>query len=179
MSSSNLVRWGAIGFALGGLAWIVLNLFTLSQNPAPDNPLAVWLYIVAIVLSFLGVVGLHSLQKDNYGRIGRAGFYTILISDVVTIVGAVVLLLGSDAFIWLVFPVGPLGIMVGFVLYGAASLQARVLPRWCGVALIIFVPVSVALGPYGNIWVGLVQLALGYVLWSRSGISAEQPSRVR
>lgn len=179
MSSSNLVRWGAIGFALGGVAWIVLNLFTLSQNPAPDNPLAVVLYIVAIALSFLGVVGLHSLQMDNYGRIGRGGFYTILISNVVTILGAVVLLLGSDSLMSLVFPVGPLGIMVGFVLYGAATLQARVLPRWFGVALIIFVPVSVALGAYGNIWVGLVQLALGYTLWSRSGTPADQPLRVR
>jgi hypothetical protein len=180
MSSSNLVRWGAIGFVVGGLVWILLNLFTLSQNPAPDNPLALVLYIIAIVLSFLGVVGLHALQKENYGRIGRGGFYTILISNLVTIVGAVaVLFLGIEALIWLAFPVGPLGIIVGFVLYGAATLQARVLPRWYGVALIIFVPVSVALGGYGNIWVGLVQLALGYVLWSRSGTPAEQPSRVR
>jgi hypothetical protein len=37
--------------------------------------------------------------KKSYGRIGRSGFYTILISDVITVVGAVVLLLGSKALI--------------------------------------------------------------------------------
>jgi hypothetical protein len=54
----------------------------------------------------------------------------------------------------------------------------KVLPRWQGVALIVFLPVAVALGMYGNIWIGLVQVVLGYVLWSRRGAPAEQSSRV-
>ena len=35
---------------------------------------------------------------------------------------------------WLIL-IGNLGVLVGFVLYGATTLQARVLPRWCGVEL--------------------------------------------
>ena len=82
--------------------------------------------------------------------------------------------------------------LVGFVLYGAATLQARVLPRWCGIAFIVFLPVAILLGGYAPIlggvastfggyapiWIGLVWLALGYVLWSNRGTAAEQPSRV-
>lgn len=43
---------------------------------------------------------------------------------------------------WLV-AVGVLGLLVGLVLYGAATLQARVLPRWCGILFIIFMPVGI------------------------------------
>jgi hypothetical protein len=66
--------------------------------------------------------------------------------------------------------VGILFKLVGFVLYGVATLQAKVLPRWYGVALITLVPFSVALLVYGNIWTGLVLLVLGYALWLRTGI---------
>jgi hypothetical protein len=70
--------------------------------------------------------------------------------------------------------------IVGFVLYGAATVQARVLPRWYGVLLIVFAPIGEALGTnYGNIWLGLALLVLGYALWLRRGASTEQPSRVR
>ena len=78
------------------------------------------------------------------------------------------------------FEIAILVTFVGFVLYGAATQQARVLPRWSGVALIIALPVSLALGEYGgNALFGLMWLALGYVLWSQRGMLAEQPSRVR
>ena len=96
-----------------------------------------------------------------------------------------VFLAGSDALFWLQFPVGGLAVLVGFVLYGVATLQVKVLPRWCGIAFIIAVPVSVALGgAFGSpsvdyVWLGLVWLALGYVLWTRRGTTEQQPSRVR
>jgi hypothetical protein len=61
---------------------------------------------------------------------------------------------GSMAFRFLDF-LGIVGVMVGLVLYGAATLQARVLPRWCGVGFIVCLPVwwvlSVILGnEYGG-----------------------------
>ena len=77
-----------------------------------------------------------------------------------------------------------LGLVVGFVLYGAATLRAKVLPRWCGVAFIAAVPVALALsGPlsFASMFgvFGLAWLALGYALWSQRVISGQQPSRVR
>ncbi len=121
---------------------------------------------------------MHALQKDNYGRIGRGGFWTVVVASVAQVVGLIVFLLGSEALIWLVFPVGFLAVPVGLILYGAATLQAKVLPRWCGLGLIIIPPITVVLGDYGGIVFGLLWVALGYALWARRDTVAEQPSRV-
>jgi hypothetical protein len=65
------------------------------------------------------------------------------------------------------------------VLVGAATLRAEVLPRWCGVLLIVAVlgiSVYFALGDYGGaILYGLLWLALGYVLWIRKEAAREHP----
>ena len=94
--------------------------------------------------------------------------------------------MGGDVGLGWLGAVGVLGTLVGLVLYGAATLQARVLPRWCGILFIILMPGmilfgSLLSGAYPIIWSGLVWVALGYALWSQSSSSAagEQPSRVR
>lgn len=162
---------------LSGVVWIVQSLLALVVSD-PDE--ALWLdalFIIGVLLTLAGLVGLHALQKRNYGRIGQAGFYTVILSSLAQILGLVVFLAGSEALGWLI-GLGSLGVLVGFVLYGAATLQARVLPRWCGVGLIVGLPVTIALENYGTILFGLLWLALGYMLWSRRGAPAEQPSRV-
>ena len=74
--------------------------------------------------------------------------------------------------------VGILGTLVGLVLYGAATLQARVLPRWYEILLILLMPDTILLfgalmpGNYSIIWNGLVWVALGYALWSHSSSAA-------
>ena len=68
--------------------------------------------------------------------------------------------------------------MVGFSLYGVATVHAKVLPRWYGVVLIVFLPISVFLGVYAYIWVGVVQLVLGSVLWTRRARPTESAPRV-
>jgi hypothetical protein len=76
-------------------------------------------------------------------------------------------------------------LMVGLVLYGAATLQAMVLPPWCGLALIVVPPIAFYLNSrvfYGSLALfGVLWVALGYVLWSLGGTPTEQerPSRVR
>jgi hypothetical protein len=58
---------------------------------------------------------------------------------------------------------------IGMILLGVGTLLARVLPLWCGVALIAL-PFSAAVNDYGG-WIafGLLWLALSYVLWSERG----------
>ncbi|HEX2098066.1 MAG TPA: hypothetical protein VHF46_03310 [Rubrobacteraceae bacterium] len=186
MSPSDLIRWGGLAGMLAGAAFIVLMLI-------PEGPPGSFLYIlnslvfiVAVLLILVGLAGFHALQKRNYGRIGRAGFYTVIAAASVQIVAQVGLMLGSTAVEFLDF-LGLLGLMVGFVLYGAATLQARVLPRWCGVGFIVGLPVwwvvSVVLGneyggSLGGMLFALLWLALGYVLWSRRGMAAEEAPRV-
>ena len=176
MSSSNLTRWGGIAAMLSGVVWWVQALLELAGVSEEESPWLTVLFIVALVLLLAGMVGFHTLQKGSYGRIGRAGFYTVIAAGIVILIPNLVFLLTGSS-IEVLFPIALLGLLIGFALYGAATLQARVLPRWCGIAFIIAFPITAILGAYGNIVFGLVWLALGYILWSRSAAS-EQPSRV-
>jgi hypothetical protein len=176
--SSNLVRWGGLAAMLGGVMWVVLGLGAvvgvLQAIPGRED---VVLFIVALLLTAAGLVGLHTLQKGSYGRLGQAGFYISLTAVTARILGAVVFLAGSSALEWISLP-GTLGMLVGFVLYGFATLQARVLPRWYGLALIVSMPVSLPLAVYGTVLFGLFLVVLGYVLWLRRDATTEPPSRV-
>jgi hypothetical protein len=85
------------------------------------------------------------------------------------------------ALLWLL-PVATLAVFVGFAFYGVATLRARVLPRWCGVALIVAFPAAIALGTYYYsyyyyVWLGLVWQALGCLLWRQRGTATERSSR--
>ena len=154
---------------------------------AADSSFAHGLLLLAALLTLAGLVGLHALQGANYGRIGRAGFYTAGAGFLVQALAALFLLMGGEAWEvslqWLVAPVGSLIILVGLVLYGAATLQARVLARWCGIGLIVVPPLAFYMNSrifYGSLALfGVLWVALGYVLWSRSSTPTEQPSRVR
>lgn len=173
--SSKLIRWGAIAAMLGGVVFLADTAVSLTfANPEEDRWLDIF-FVVGILLVVAGLVGFHALQRESYGHVGRAGFYTIVAASVVQAVGLIGFLAGSTAFEWLIL-VGGLGSLVGFVLYGIATLLAGVLPRWCGVALIVALPASIPLGEYANLMFGLVWLALGYTLWLRRESSAGQLS---
>ncbi len=180
MAQSDWVRWGALAAMGAGLLAIVYSLlgFAVGKGDEP-GPLDI-LVILAMLLEVVGLLGFHALQGRNYGRIGRAGLYTSIGSLVIFEFLLLVSLVGGDVGLdWLV-AVGVLGLLVGLALYGAATLQAKVLPRWCGILFIIFMPVGILLGDLQPIWGGLGWLALGYALWSHSGSAATQrPSRVR
>jgi len=179
MATSGLIRRGAMGFMLGGAAWTVLGLSAvfgyLQAIPGRED---VVLFVVALLLTAAGLVALHALQGESYGPLGRAGFYVALAALAARVLGAVVFLAGSSALEWLSLP-GTVGMTVGFVLYGLATLQAGLLPRWYGVALILCMPVSLPLATYGTALFGLILVMLGYGLWSRKDAVTTQPPRVR
>jgi hypothetical protein len=163
---------------LGGVIWVVLGLSALvgylQAIPGRED---VVLFVAAHLLLAVGLVGLHTLQKDSYGRLGRAGFYIALAAIAARVLGAVVFLAGSSALEWISLPAA-LGMLVGFVLYGVATLRARVLPRWYGLALVVSLPISLPVAVYGTALFGLFLVVLGYVLWLRRDATTEQPSRV-
>ena len=80
---------------------------------------------------------------------------------------------------------GALGFLGGFMLYGVATLRAKVLPRWCGIVFIVALPAALALSiplSFVSLFIvfGLAWLALGYALWLHRGASTVQrPRRVR
>ena len=176
MSSSDLIRWGGLAAIAGGVVWVVdsgLLLLAIPESAATDV-----LFIVAALFTIGGVVGFHAVQKDDYGRVGRGGFWTVVVATLALVVGLILSLLGNTPLERLeLFPVGTLAVFVGFLLYGAATLQARVLPRWCGMGFIVG-PFMFLIGDFGGILFGLLWLALGYTLWSQEDTSVGQPSRV-
>ena len=74
MSSLNLIRGGGLAAMLSGVVWIIYALLGLAGGDLQEsNPLDI-LIIIAWLLQVVGLVGFHTLQKRNYGRIGRGGF---------------------------------------------------------------------------------------------------------
>ena len=191
--SSKLIRFGGLAAGAGGVLFLAFPLlgYGLSGFMHPFfyrvEEALVSLMVVALVLVPVGMVGFHALQRQSYGRIGLAGLWLVAIASLVVAMGV------ADYFVWGDFlqeapPVwlgwGLLGLVVGFALYGAATLRAKVLPRWCGVAFIAAVPVALASsGPlsFASMFgvFGLAWLALGYALWTRRGVTTVQGTRVR
>ncbi len=179
MATSGLIRWGAIGFFLGGLTWLVLGLLAflgyLQAIPGRED---VVLYVIALLFTAVGLVGHHTLQKESYGLLGQAGLYFTLVAITVRILGAVIFLAGSSALERISLP-ATLSMLVGLVVYGVATFRAGVLPRWYGLVLIFAMPTSLPLSVYGTALFGLILAVLGYVLWLHREAATEQPSRVR
>jgi hypothetical protein len=172
MASTNLIRLGGLAAMLAGVTFIFDELFVFTVFHG-EWIMAVW--IVGPLLMVVGLLGLHALQKDNYGRVGRGGFWVVVVASLVQVVGTVVPLQMSNVLYWPVYGWGAWAVPAGLIIYGVATLQAKVLPRWCGLGLIIIPPLAMFyVGLLGLLW-----LALGYVLWLRRGAVAEQPSRVR
>lgn len=169
---------------LGGVVWLVAGLIAAFMTPLPG---LVFYYVVLLLVGRLlmgaGVVGLYTLQQGSIERIGRVGFYAVLVAIVIQVLGDVIRLAGSLGPAYWVSLVGWVILVVGFVLFGIASLQAGALPRWYAVLLIVFAPISWVLGAaYGLIWAGVILLVLGFVLYRRSEAgetSVEDSPRVR
>ena len=218
MSYSNLIRLGALAAMVGGVLFLArpfidLAGFLFVYSSAVGSALLVVAVVAALLLVPVGMVGFHVLQRQSYGRKGRAGFWLAVVGPLVMLVGGVVFftlgesgdfLQATPPLVWVAFGVlglvgGFASMVVGFWLYGVATLHARVLPRWCGVAFIGALPVALASGILFPLWLsekirlvyfppwdlmfmvfGLVWLALGYALWRRrEAPTVQQPRRVR
>ena len=191
MRPSGIVLWGGIAAMIGGALWVVWGLLSRAIPYAAGGPsyggllgFSAGLLLFAALLTLGGLVGLDALEAGSYWNLGRVGFYTAGVGLLALALAAVFLLFGSEALLWLLAPGGSLAVVVGLVLYGVATLRAGVLARWCGWALIVVPPIASFLNSkvfYGSIALfGVLWVALGYVLWSRSGMpTGRQPPRVR
>jgi hypothetical protein len=172
MASLNLVRWGALGALLAGVAWIasfIVDLAMAGQSPETSGLLS--LYLIQVILglalagTLIGLLGLHVRQATSYGVLGTAGLLAALIGTALVLANVVFIRVAGRDLLDLLLGIGLVGMFFGLVLLGVATLLAKVLPWWCGVALIVVLPIAAILGDYGGgLVLGLVWLALGYVL---------------
>jgi len=183
---------GAVAVAFAGVAWIVSSVLRITL---PTDDYGATIFVIALIGTLVGLVGLHPRQAPSYGWLGLAGFLAAFVGTALALVGGVGGAL-EDLTFWfgtikVLFSIGFYGMLVGLALLGVATLRARVLPRWCRVALILTGPVVIfvlsVMPPYGltgrlysgGMVLGLIWLALGYVLWSRGGVSAGQSPQRR
>lgn len=175
--NGNTWSWiGGVAAMLGGVAYVSeAVVFAASPGGALQGVVS----LVAVLLTAVGLAGFHAFQKESYGRLGRGGFYAAIAGSL-AMIGAVAasLLAGGGylegAFAGAAFGIGFLVLMVGWILYGAATLQAKALPRWCGVAFIVVGPQALLpTGDYAGVVVaGFLWMALGYALWTRRDAAA-------
>jgi hypothetical protein len=181
VSPLDLVRLGALGAVLAGVAWTASGVVAAIGTGRDLEILGFAflqgaLYVVAITGTLGGIVGLHARQVPSYGRLGTTGFLAAFMGTAVLLLGIVSsFVVGSASTPALFDTVLGLGLwctLVGFVLLGAATLRLRALPWWCGALLIVSLPLAIASGDYGGGAVlGLLWLAVGYALLSQHDVS--------
>ncbi len=124
MSSSDLIRWGALGALLAGVAWIVEGLLTLvmpEQGPeafgSPSFYLSNVVFVIAFIGTLAGLIGLHARQAPSYGRIGRAGLVAALVGVALMLVAVVISIVAGRPIevVEGVFGIAILATFVGFV----------------------------------------------------------------
>jgi hypothetical protein len=192
MPSGKLLRASALGALVAGVGLGVAGILVLVSPTLLDFvPLA-----VGLLGMIGGLAGLHARQAGYHGRLGQVGFVLVLAGDLLYLVGTIVILagglLGGTGPVptgFLVF-IGTLLLPVGFVVLGAATLRARVLPPWGGWILIIdgvfvflmfLVPPLIA-SPVNTLGGSLVLfavawLALSYALWPRGEEAAQRSAQ--
>lgn len=177
--STWLHRWGGICLAAGGAAWAILGIGALAglleAIPGRED---VVIFVLALVFTALGLLGVHSIQGGRTGALGRLGLSVALLAIGVRAAGGIAFLAGSLALERVSLP-GTVGMLVGLVLYGVATFRAGVLPRWYGVALAAAMPVSLPLGVYGTTLFGVILVILGIALHVRSSRGEPVAPRVR
>ena len=184
----SFIRWGTLGAMLAGLAGTVSGIIDLATagGAAPEFlgfvPLDEALYSVTLVGMLGGLVGLHTRQASRYGRLGSVGFVASFLGVSLLLVGIALSFLSGRVALeqtlgLQMVGLGFLGMLVGFVLLGAATLRLGVLPRWCALLLIACPLLAITLGDYGGaLALGLTWLALGGTLWLQRDFSALFPN---
>jgi hypothetical protein len=191
-ASAGFVRWSAVAAMAGGAVSILFTF--LGEESWAHVPVDAARYALLVV----GIVGiyLHLRPSTGFGRLGAVGFYVcLLVFALVAILDlGIIINEGVEETYIALGPVrGPL-LMVGLVLFGAATLREGSLPggeSWLLIAAaltnVLGVVAMIVSGGTMGAWVfilptvlfGLGWAWLGYGLWSESRASAEQPSRVR
>jgi hypothetical protein len=194
MSSSELIRWCGLPAIAAGVSLVIAELLSLMffgydfSNTATTRTYAfysVWIMIAGLLLP-LGLVGLYARQLEAAGPLGLVGF-------VVAFIGTVLV----AGFFWTSAFVAPILALeapellavrslpgffrsfivfaLGWLLFGVATLRARVYPQAAVVLLIVGAGLIVIPRPLTSIVLAAAVVWMGYVLFTGRGAPAERP----
>ncbi len=202
MSSSDLIRWAGLAAILAGVLLVVADLLNLAIGFDDDEPFSetattgIYAFqsvvnLLAAVLLLIGLVGLYARQSEAAGLLGLAGFLvaflgTALVTGLLWASLFIVPTLAVEVPAFLDQVEGPppgffltfITFAVGWLLFGIATLQARVYPRIPTILLIIGAVIAVLPLPFTGIVLAIAVAWLGFALFTGSEASTEQPSRV-
>jgi hypothetical protein len=210
MGSSVIIRIGGLVAMVGGLAATTLGLlyvfhawgmtfdFTAMalQKGHYEGPVGPMLLVGALT----AIAALHFIQRRRYGRLGALASASAIGGTAMVVTGFLVSGLDSDTAFFLGIGLLTIGVVVastGIVLLGIVTITARVLPRWCGIALLAGSPPGVAIlfmflaplamvgnlppgsGQIGWALAGIPWIVVGYAAFRAATLQVQQPSRVQ
>ena len=194
MLTANLIRWSGLISVLAGVLYALGALLhpvgeDLAAYASPKWVPAHQVYWVSAMLMLFGLVGLYARQVEKIGWLGLVGFVlafigTVLVDSIFVMASTVIHLVAVQApalFDQVAAPptFGVLMIILGYILFGIATMRAGVLPRWSGLLLIIgsamfmiseAVPLNASLShlivTIGDVIFGAGFVWMGFALWS-------------
>ena len=197
MKSSSLMRLAGLAAVLSGASSVIGDLLSLivdleSAESAATAPYVIvfLLYLLGAVLLLLGLVGLYTSQSEAAGVLGLLGFLvaflgTALVSGALWFELFITPSLATEAPELAEAELGLAGfilsflsVIVGWILFGVATLRARVYPRPAAVLLIVGAMVSFVPIPLSGVFLSVAVAWFGLMLFTGRGMPGEQPSRV-
>lgn len=123
------------------------------------------IFVIALIATIFALLGYHWYAQNRYGRAGSIGLWLTVIGTGLITISALATLFAGQNSLGPAFLGGVLLALIGYVVLGITTLRAKVLPLWCGAALIFGFPLSIFLSAVGGaILFGLAWLTIGYYL---------------
>jgi hypothetical protein len=200
MSSSDLIRWSGLAAIAAGALLAVAALLDLTYF-GPERRFSEVvqtgsylfqqvLYLLGVMLLLVGLVGLYASHSQAAGALGLVGFLvafagTVLVAGflwastfIAPALAAEVpefLDAGAPPGLFLTF----ITFAVGWLLFGIATLRARVYPRWAAILLIVGAVIAILPLPFTTIVLSVAVAWLGFHLFTgRDAAEAQASPRV-
>jgi hypothetical protein len=141
------VRWAWTGIWVAYTAaacWIALGLESIVR-PEQEN-YRDWLWMVPFALTMLAFYFVHMLQRGAGQNMERAGFYFVMIASTLAFLGNLGVSFQQRVLATLGFPWGAALWTVGLIAFGIGTWQAKILPRYVALTLILLEPGSILTG---------------------------------
>ena len=203
MSSSILIRLGGLAAVAGGvLVFIadILGLFIVDfenfSETATTGSYIFWaaIYFFGLVLILNGLIALYVYQAEAAGVLGLVGFLTAFMGTAVIVGGfwdnlflVPSLAIEAPGFLDAEQVAGPsdLGNLLaglltfgGLIVFGVATLRARVYPRVAAIVTMVGAALALMPLPASTVVLDVAVAWLGLIVLTGRAEAAQQPSRV-
>jgi len=212
MLKKTILRWGGLASLLAGLLFALATVIHPPGEGIEVYDSANWvpahlLGLASVMLMQVGLVALYAGQVEASGRLGLIGFVLALIGTAFAAAiqysqSAILPLVAEEAPSIFVdartpppygIPLFVLGLGLGLVLFGIATMRAGVYPRWSGLLLSVGVTLFMigevsreagllggmlpyVIGAPGQLLMSAGLIWMGYALWSPEGEVATRRS---